>query len=96
MAIFAQAGIGDVSVWGLLLTAALIPLHLYRAISGNTYIGHGGVAPIFQVLILAFCAVAILIVLRSEKTPRVVKGLAIPIGFPIAMLASNILPAMFG
>jgi hypothetical protein len=96
MRIFAQAGFDDTGAdWMLAVVLGIWPIHLHRALADNSAIGNGDKAAAIQVLILVFMLLSVPMALRLRGVPPIAKRLALPLGYPLAMFASNVLPTMF-
>src|SRR5438552_15168707 len=94
--LFALAGLGDVPNWMWLLWFSIVPFHVCAPLMDSSLRlgGTGILAAVFQgvsVLGLGWAAVR---AFRARERPWFIRYLLFPIGYPVVMLATNLLPAI--
>jgi hypothetical protein len=94
--LFALAGLGDVPNWMWLLWFAVIPFHLCAPLMDSSLRlgGTGTLAAVFQGLSALGLGRAAMRAFRARERPWFFRYLLFPIGYPIVMLFTNLLPAI--
>ena len=93
--IFAQSGIGEVPEWIIMCGLCVWPFHIHGALTGRgSLVGYGIPAVIAQIVILIGLFAAFAFLLRSPRIRWFIKALFLPVGYPLAMLVTNLLPGL--
>ncbi len=91
---FAQPG-GDGGDWVFIVAFCLWPFHIGRAsgIMSAELVGYGASAIFAQSFLLLTLLVIAPFVFRSTRVPAFLKTLYLPVGYPLVMLGTNLIPA---
>jgi hypothetical protein len=90
-------GIGDMPNWMIMGMLCLWPFHIYVALTGQQYLaldGYGIGAVVLQggalIALFAACPIAV----ASKDTHWGIKVLCLPIGYPLVVSVTNLLPSL--